>query len=159
MEQDQSDLTAGLGVVDYPGYASPILPVGDYSFPIAVAGPDKIPVISGAHVGKGKMIGYGHESWVDFDSNQTALTFALRAVQWVCGPDANVGLAVGAGFDAFSDELESEGHDPTSAHPDDLTGLDCLIAEFWNGYDETDCLLYTSPSPRDKRQSRMPSSA
>ena len=25
------------------------------------------------------------------------------------------------------------------------------------GYD--DCLLYTSPSPRDKRQSRMPSSA
>ena len=26
-------------------------------------------------------------------------------------------------------------------------------------YEETDCLLYTSPSPRDKRQSRMPSSA
>ena len=24
---------------------------------------------------------------------------------------------------------------------------------------DTDCLLYTSPSPRDKRQSRMPSSA
>ena len=28
-----------------------------------------------------------------------------------------------------------------------------LIDHFW------DCLLYTSPSPRDKRQSRMPSSA
>ena len=27
------------------------------------------------------------------------------------------------------------------------------------GYDNADCLLYTSPSPRDKRQSRMPSSA
>ena len=27
-----------------------------------------------------------------------------------------------------------------------------------NGYIES-CLLYTSPSPRDKRQSRMPSSA
>ena len=26
-------------------------------------------------------------------------------------------------------------------------------------YDAYDCLLYTSPSPRDKRQSRMPSSA
>ena len=26
-------------------------------------------------------------------------------------------------------------------------------------YRELDCLLYTSPSPRDKRQSRMPSSA
>ena len=27
----------------------------------------------------------------------------------------------------------------------------------WRGY--LSCLLYTSPSPRDKRQSRMPSSA
>ena len=27
--------------------------------------------------------------------------------------------------------------------------------QWWNG----NCLLYTSPSPRDKRQSRMPSSA
>ena len=26
-------------------------------------------------------------------------------------------------------------------------------------YKNKDCLLYTSPSPRDKRQSRMPSSA
>ena len=43
---------------------------------------------------------------------------------------------------------------------------------FWEGFDREeelyedgmsdeayDCLLYTSPSPRDKRQSRMPSSA
>ena len=29
-----------------------------------------------------------------------------------------------------------------------------LIVYLWQG-----CLLYTSPSPRDKRQSRMPSSA
>ena len=28
-----------------------------------------------------------------------------------------------------------------------------------NGFEVTACLLYTSPSPRDKRQSRMPSSA
>ena len=27
------------------------------------------------------------------------------------------------------------------------------------GYEHHTCLLYTSPSPRDKRQSRMPSSA
>ena len=32
--------------------------------------------------------------------------------------------------------------------------LDELAEKFYN-----DCLLYTSPSPRDKRQSRMPSSA
>ena len=29
----------------------------------------------------------------------------------------------------------------------------------FEGYGEATCLLYTSPSPRDKRQSRMPSSA
>ena len=28
-----------------------------------------------------------------------------------------------------------------------------------DGFSVTNCLLYTSPSPRDKRQSRMPSSA
>ena len=30
---------------------------------------------------------------------------------------------------------------------------------FCVGYDLNDCLLYTSPSPRDQRGSRMPSSA
>ena len=34
------------------------------------------------------------------------------------------------------------------------------VIYFNNGPEPTDfCLLYTSPSPRDKRQSRMPSSA
>ena len=33
-----------------------------------------------------------------------------------------------------------------------------LAVESYSG-EGTDCLLYTSPSPRDKRQSRMPSSA
>ena len=37
--------------------------------------------------------------------------------------------------------------------PDALVALDGLLAE------ARACLLYTSPSPRDKRQSRMPSSA
>ena len=31
--------------------------------------------------------------------------------------------------------------------------------EYRRGYKFSTCLLYTSPSPRDKRQSRMPSSA
>ena len=35
-----------------------------------------------------------------------------------------------------------------------LECLDCFAADVTDG-----CLLYTSPSPRDKRQSRMPSSA
>ena len=40
----------------------------------------------------------------------------------------------------------------------------CLVLNFpgsnsYTGEHVIDCLLYTSPSPRDKRQSRMPSSA
>ena len=36
----------------------------------------------------------------------------------------------------------------------------CVIVDMPFGtYEESVCLLYTSPSPRDKRQSRMPSSA
>ena len=35
----------------------------------------------------------------------------------------------------------------------------CLINEQVSNGIPTSCLLYTSPSPRDKRQSRMPSSA
>ena len=34
-----------------------------------------------------------------------------------------------------------------------VTGIYCITDQ------ERNCLLYTSPSPRDKRQSRMPSSA
>ena len=45
----------------------------------------------------------------------------------------------------------------------DLAGVSASQVEINSGiqfYDGiTTCLLYTSPSPRDKRQSRMPSSA
>ena len=34
-----------------------------------------------------------------------------------------------------------------------------LWPESWNGQNYGDCLLYTSPSPRDATLSRMPSSA
>ena len=41
------------------------------------------------------------------------------------------------------------------------TGSLDLLRRVYMSHDETSlvCLLYTSPSPRDKRQSRMPSSA
>ena len=38
----------------------------------------------------------------------------------------------------------------------DWGGSDQLFAKWW---DEHVCLLYTSPSPRDRQKSRMPSSA
>ena len=44
----------------------------------------------------------------------------------------------------------------------DIENEQCVLvvaSTFGNGEPPDNCLLYTSPSPRDKRQSRMPSSA
>ena len=46
-----------------------------------------------------------------------------------------------------------------------LTSTDCMLAAQIDGHDVltvewfNNCLLYTSPSPRDRQKSRMPSSA
>ena len=99
----------------------------------------QIPVISASHVGKGKMLGYGHESWVYGSGGVEETAFSLGGVEWVCGKNADVGLAYGAGFEGFQDELESEGHTVhLSVSPDNLSGIDCLLDEFWNGHDDDD---------------------
>ena len=54
---------------------------------------------------------------------------------------------------------ESQQYTPTVDDPDSwLSGVGRSFNEIQKGIALT-CLLYTSPSPRDKRQSRMPSSA
>ena len=72
--------------------------------------------------------------------------------------DANVGITtnLSGSFTASAG---------TAATINTLTGYSAndLVVEYTiyikNGSDFQTCLLYTSPSPRDKRQSRMPSSA
>jgi len=139
---DQSELLDGMGQTSWGGWPSPVLPIGEWAFPVAFAEggyTSDIPVISASHVGKGRMLGYGHESWVTGGSGADETTFSLRAVNWVCGEEADVGLAYGAGFDDFQDELEGEGHTVhLSISPDNLSGLDCLLDEFWNGHDDQD---------------------
>ena len=62
---------------------------------------------------------------------------------------------------------EGLGHTPTNpgTQPDVRNyawrdyGLRVGIWRVFDLFDQMSCLLYTSPSPRDKRQSRMPSSA
>ena len=64
---DQDDLLRGMGQTNWGGWPSPILPIGEWAFPVAFSEggyTSQIPVISASHVGKGKMLGYGHESWV-----------------------------------------------------------------------------------------------
>ena len=91
------------------------------------------------------MLGYGHESWVYGSGGSEETAFSIGAVEWVCGNNADVGLAYGAGFEAFQEELESEGHTVhLSVSPNDLSGIDCLLDEFWNGHDDHDNLAITS---------------
>ena len=143
LRADQEELLRGMGQTNWGGWPSPILPIGEWSFPVGFAEggyTDSIPVISASHVGRGKMLGYGHESWVDGGGTEET-EFSLRAVEWVCGENANVGLAYGAGFDDFEDELQAEGHTVhLSVTPADLSGIDCLLDEFWNGHDDQDNL-------------------
>ena len=134
LRADQSDLLRGMFEADFNGWPSPILPIGKWSFPVAFES-SGIPVVSASHVGKGKILGYGHESWVDYKDHP----FSLRAVEWVCGENAEVGLAYGAGYDDFGNKLTNEGHNVHySITPSDLSGLDCLLDEFWNGHDDSD---------------------
>ena len=63
----------------------------------------------------------------------------------------------------------ARGHEPPFGFPKSLTveeggdgpvsAADIAVNELLISGLKNNCLLYTSPSPRDKRQSRMPSSA
>ena len=148
LHADQKEILRGMGQTSWGGWPSPILPIGEWSFPVAFAEggySSQIPVISASHVGKGRMLGYGHESWVYGSGGSEETAFSIGAVEWVCGNNADIGLAYGAGFETFQEELESEGHTVhLSVSPDDLSGIDCLLDEFWNGHDDQDNLAITS---------------
>ena len=141
LEADQSDLLSNMEETNWGGWPSPVIPIGKWSFPIGFAQggyTSDIPVISASHVGRGKMIGYGHEGWVTGGGPEET-AFSLRAVEWVCGKNAFVGLSYGSGFEHFQDELESEGHTVRlSVSTDELSQLDCLLDEFWNGHSDED---------------------
>ena len=65
----------------------------------------------------------------------------------------------GGGSGDSADETVAE-NNPEIGNTDDSTGGTDNPEDSANLPDETDtCLLYTSPSPRDQRGSRMPSSA
>ena len=59
--------------------------------------------------------------------------------------------SIKVGYD-FNDYIGIEGQAGFGIGDQDIDGIDV-------GVDNTFCLLYTSPSPRDRTRSRMPSSA
>ena len=68
---------------------------------------------------------------------------------------AKCAFPVNASINEVAAHYTAEPNDPITIKDTDLVKID-LGAQI-DGY--IACLLYTSPSPRDKRQSRMPSSA
>ena len=108
-----------------------------------------------------------HKSYGDFE--------AVRGVSFTIEPGEVVALLGpnGAGKSSVVEILEGHrsltsgsvsvlGQDPHAAGPEFRDRVGIVLQE--TGVDQPmsvreTCLLYTSPSPRDKRQSRMPSSA
>ena len=70
---------------------------------------------------------------------------AIEALQYGSFIIARSGWSKQGGFEVYVENTKS--------------GLDLYDELFKLGKEFDVCLLYTSPSPRDKRQSRMPSSA
>ena len=67
---------------------------------------------------------------------------------------------IGSGVAALSMLATASSAEAQVAHAATIDTLDPTVVEqIATNYREYICLLYTSPSPRDKRQSRMPSSA
>ena len=119
-------------------------------------------MVSVTNLGDGKKIFFHHNNWLDGKNLRATLKPAAPSdasihnyvVQVVTsdlrgsGCDANVSLVI------FGDKGDSG-----------ELALDNSVNNFERGAKDVfhlqakDCLLYTSPSPRDKRQSRMPSSA
>ena len=82
----------------------------------------------------------------------TSVSYATTSFALSGSPDIDVNNITGAGA-TFTGNVSVGG---TLTH-EDVTNVDSVgIVTAGKGFS---CLLYTSPSPRDKRQSRMPSSA
>ena len=61
-------------------------------------------------------------------------------------------------MDVLNERIIDEGGDPVAFDHDCREGICGSCSMFING-EPHGCLLYTSPSPRDRQKSRMPSSA
>ena len=134
LDTDWEEITNGVTAVDYGGsWPSLILPFGEWSFPI-LSDWDQRPIASAAHVGQGRIVGYGHESFVA-QTNGDEEKLSLNAMEWACNGGRVIGLW--NDFNHFEDELINAGFTVlTSVSPSQLAGLDCYVGEFWNGWSD-----------------------
>ena len=99
------------------------------------------------------------ESQVLLGDNNTGKTAVLEAIDLALGPDRLNRFPVVDEHDFHLGRyLTGDGTVPIGQQfiDDEFGNLDKLFSD---ENDTTICLLYTSPSPRDRQKSRMPSSA
>ena len=145
LDQDHKDLSKReVGSVNFGGaWPSLILPIGEWSFGLGIDWDDR-PISSAGHVGKGRIVGYGHETMVARTGNDEMGNLSLNALDWVC--DGN-GMTVGleSSFNGWKNTLLSEGYSVIeSATPANLVNLDCFVTEFWNSYSDAENLQITN---------------
>jgi len=144
LKQDHNELAKRtIGSVNYGGaWPSLILPIGEWSFGLGIDWDDR-PISSAGHAGKGRIVGYGHETMVARTSDNEMANLSLNALDWVCdGSGKTVGLE--ASFNGWKNTLLSEGYAVIeSATPANLVNLDCFVTEFWNGYTDAENLQLT----------------
>ena len=93
---------------------------------------------------------------VNIDPRRTATT-QLADLHLQIAPDGDTAL-----FNGLLAHLASEGHVDTDYVTNHVNGFDASVAAAQatdSAESGLSCLLYTSPSPRDRTRSRMPSSA
>ena len=89
-----------------------------------------------------------------FDNYPVANTDLIRDLDTVCDTVLN------GSFEDFSDVLRKTADKSLRAIVEPIPGMPTTWQSFWRlAKNPSDCLLYTSPSPRDRTRSRMPSSA
>ena len=148
LDADHAELAARpVGSVDFGGsWPSLIVPFGEWAFPIGIDYADR-PIVSGGHVGRGRMVGYGHETMVARIGDDARANLSLNALDWACdanGANAGSGPSVGlhSDYNGWHDTLVAAGYTvQQSATPTDLGGLDCFVADFWNSYSDAENLL------------------
>ena len=77
----------------------------------------------------------------------------------ICWSARSSGCSLGAGFDADERAALVSSHRLGVISPLVVNATNSVMRPMMASHGRINCLLYTSPSPRDKRQSRMASSA
>ena len=106
----------------------------------------------------------GFQSYIWPLAALAALVLAMLTLPSILSSNRNVATNIKSSA-AAADSLEldraeaQDGMEQQALASDEVSLDDFAPAEAMNEEFDSACLLYTSPSPRDKRQSRMPSSA